>query len=175
MRDRLGPRNSDVPVTLSPGGTRGVSIPGFAKPLMKAGMGLSHFAFGVFGDRMKVQGRPLLELTTIGAKTGKTRTAILGFFDDSSKPGSLIVIGSNGGAARHPGWCHNLARNPGQVWVEVGGTKTRVRPDSLHGDERAAVWEEVVALAPGYGRYTEKTDRELPVIRLTPVEDSGTL
>lgn len=159
-----------MPVTLSPGGTRGVSIPGFAKPLMKAGMGLAHLAFGVFGDRMKVQGRPLLELTTIGARTGKTRRAVLGFFDDPSKAGAWIVVGSNGGAATHPGWCYNLARNPEKTWVEMSGTKTRVRPDSLHGEERAAAWERIVALAPGYGRYTEKTDREMPVIRLTPEE-----
>lgn len=157
-----------MPVTLSQGGTRGVSIPGFVKPLMKAGMGLFHLGFGMFGDRMKVQGRPLLELTTIGAKTGKRRRVILGYFDDLAEPGSWNVVGSNGGAAKHPAWCHNLARND-EAWVKMGGRETRVRADSLSGDERAAAWDQVVALAPGYGPYTEKTDRELPIIRLTPV------
>jgi hypothetical protein len=46
-----------------------------------------------------------------------------------------------------------------------------VRPDSLHGQERAEAWDRIVDLAPGYGAYTEKTDREIPVIRLTPLED----
>ena len=156
-------------VTLPPAGTRGVSIPGFAKPLMAAGMGLTHLVYGMLGDRMKIQGRPLLELTTIGAKTGKTRRVLLAWFEDPDCPGSWLVVGSNGGATRHPGWCHNLARNPDQAWAKVSGQETRVRPDSLHGEERSAAWDRVVALAPGYGRYTETTDREIPIIRLTPV------
>ena len=65
-------------VALPPNGTRGAQIPGFAKPLMKAGMGLSHVVFDLMGDRMKVQGRPLLEVTTVGAKTGKERRALMG-------------------------------------------------------------------------------------------------
>ncbi len=165
-----------MPVTLSPSGTRGVSIPGFAKPLMKAGMGLAHVAFGFLGDRMKVQGQPLLELTTVGAKTGKERCVLLGRFEDPGHPGAWIVVGSNGGAATHPGWCHNLARNSGQAWIEMEGTaKTRVDPESLHGEERAAAWERIVARSPGYGPYTEKTDREIPIIRLTPRERGGAL
>jgi deazaflavin-dependent oxidoreductase (nitroreductase family) len=152
-----------------------VSIPGFAKPLLKAGMGLSHVAFGLLGDRMKVQGRPLLELTTVGARTGKKRQVVLGFFDDPARPSAWIVVGSNGGAARHPGWCHNLARHPDQAWVTLSGRQTRVTPDSLHGQERASAWDRIVALAPGYGRYTEKTDREIPIIRLTSEEDGGNL
>ena len=160
-----------MPVELSPSGTQGGSIPGFAKPLMAVGMGLSHLAYGALGDRMKVQGRPLLELTTVGARTGKRRRVLLGWFEDPTHPGACIVVGSNGGAARHPGWCHNLARNPGQAWAKVSGVETRVTPDTLHGAERADAWERIVSLAPGYGRYTEKTDREIPVIRLTPVTD----
>ncbi|HET9202893.1 MAG TPA: nitroreductase family deazaflavin-dependent oxidoreductase [Acidimicrobiia bacterium] len=157
-------------VTLSSSGTRGVTIPGFAKPLMAVGMGISHLAFGLLGDRMKIQGRPLLELTTVGARTGKRRRVILAWFDDPANPGARIIVGSNGGATRHPGWCHNLAHNPDKAWIEVGGEEIKVRPDSLHDGERAAHWARIVALAPGYGGYTEKTDREIPVIRLTPVD-----
>jgi deazaflavin-dependent oxidoreductase (nitroreductase family) len=120
---------------------------------------------------MKIQGQPLLELTTVGARTGKERHVVLGWFEDAGHSGARLVVGSNAGAARHPGWCHNLARNPDQAWVTVGGTRTRVRPDSLHGQERAEAWDRIVDLAPGYGAYTEKTDREIPVIRLTPLED----
>ena len=160
-----------MPVTLSPGGTRGVSIPGFAKPLMAVGMGLSHLAFRVLGDRMKIQGRPLLELTTIGARSGKRRRVLLAWFEDPTHPRAYLVVGSNGGAASNPGWCHNLARNPDQAWAKISGVETRVTPDSLHGEERADAWERIVTLAPGYVRYTEKTDREIPIIRLTPVAD----
>ncbi len=58
-------------VTLSPGGTRGTEIPKFVRPLMKVGTPLNHFMVRRLGDRMKVQGRPLVMLTTVGAKNGK--------------------------------------------------------------------------------------------------------
>jgi deazaflavin-dependent oxidoreductase (nitroreductase family) len=158
-------------VTLSPKGTRGTQIPGFAKPVMKAGMGLSHVVFDLMGDRMKVQGRPLLELTTVGAKTGKKRRALMGRFADPYHPEAWLVVGSNGGAAGHPGWCYNLAANPDQAWMTIEKTTNRVRPDSLHGEEWQEAWDRVVSLSPGYGPYLAKTDRKIPIIRLTPVAD----
>jgi deazaflavin-dependent oxidoreductase (nitroreductase family) len=158
-----------MPVTLPPGGTRGTEMPGFVKPLMKAGMGLSHVFFNLMGDRMKIQGQPLLLLTTVGAKTGKERDALLGRFSDPGHPGAWQIVGSNGGAARHPGWCYNLEKNPGQVWMTIEKQQTKVRPDSLHDEEYQAAWDRIVSLAPGYGSYLEKTDRQIPIIRLTPV------
>ncbi len=120
-------------VTLSPKGTRGTEIPGFAKALMKAGAGLGNLIFNTMGDRMKMQGLPLVLLTTMGAKSGKERKALLGRFDDPEHPGAWLVVGSNGGAARHPGWCHNLAANPDQAWATVDKHKTSVHADSLDG------------------------------------------
>ena len=157
-------------VTLSPKGTRGTEIPGFAKALMKAGAGLGNLLFNMMGDRMKMQGQPLVLLTTIGAKSGKQREALLGRFDDTEHPGAWLVVGSNGGAARHPGWCHNLVANPDQAWATVDKQKTRVRADSVEGAEYQVAWDRIVSLAPGYGSYLEKTDRHIPIIRLTPVE-----
>jgi deazaflavin-dependent oxidoreductase (nitroreductase family) len=158
-------------VTLSPKGTRGAEMPGFVKPLMKAGMGLSHLLFDMMGDRMKMQGQPLALLTTTGAKSGKQRQALLGRFDDMEHPGAWLVVGSNGGAARHPAWCHNLAANPDRAWATIDKHKTRVRADSLDGREYQEAWDRIVSLAPGYGSYVEKTDRPIPIIRLTPVEE----
>jgi deazaflavin-dependent oxidoreductase (nitroreductase family) len=122
------------------------------------------------GDRMKMQGQPLILLTTVGAKTGKERKTLLGRFDDTDHPGAFLVVGSNGGAARHPGWCHNLAANPDQPWATIEKHHTRVRADSLDGSEYQAAWDRIVLLAPGYGSYLEKTDRRIPIIRLTPME-----
>jgi F420H(2)-dependent quinone reductase len=59
--------------------------------------------------------------------------------------------------------------SPDQVWVQVGGTKRQVTVEQLSGDERSEVWEQVVARAPNFGAYPQKTDREIPVLRLTPV------
>lgn len=60
----------------------------------------------------------------------------------------------------------NLAKNPDKVSIEIGGRTRKVVPQSLKGEEREEVWRQIVSLAPGYARYREKTDREIPVIRL---------
>ena len=90
-------------VTLYPKGTRGTEIPGFAKALMRAGAGLGNLIFNTMGDRMKMQGLPLVLLTTMGAKSGKERKALLGRFDDPEHPGAWLVVGSNGGGGSAPG------------------------------------------------------------------------
>jgi deazaflavin-dependent oxidoreductase (nitroreductase family) len=155
-------------VKLPPNGSRGVTMPKFVQPLMKAGMGLSHLVFRMLGDRMKVQGQRLLMLTTVGARTGERRETVLGRFADPTHLGTWLVIGSAAGSARHPAWCYNLAKNPDQVWIKAGKEVMKVHPDSLHGAEREDAWKRVVAAAPGYGRYETNTDREIPIIRLTP-------
>jgi deazaflavin-dependent oxidoreductase (nitroreductase family) len=138
------------------------------RPLMKGGESLFRWVIGLRGGKMRIQGRPLVVLTTTGARTGKTRQTILARFDDPSEAGSYWVIGSNNGALHHPAWCFNLRKNPDRVWIETEGRKAKVVPDSLVGAERDQAWEQVVALAPGYGKYTAKTDRVIPIIRLTP-------
>lgn len=80
------------------------------------------------------------------------------------------MVGSAGGSARHPGWYFNLAKNPDQVGSTVGRRKLRVRPESLRGVERGEAWNRVVSMAPGYGLYQLKTDREIPILRLTPLD-----
>jgi deazaflavin-dependent oxidoreductase (nitroreductase family) len=158
----------NMPVTLPPNGTRGTEMPKFARPLLKAGTGFSHFMFRRLGDRMKVQGRPLLMLKTVGAKTGKERHTTVARFEDPGHPGAWLVVGSAGGSARNPSWCYNLAKNPDQVWVTVAKEDYKVHPESLQGSERDEAWKRIVALAPGFGKYETTTDRLIPVIRLTP-------
>jgi deazaflavin-dependent oxidoreductase (nitroreductase family) len=148
-------------------------MPRAVRPLAKAGMKLSHFMYRFLGDRMKVQGRPLLELHTVGAKSGVPRHATVGRFDDPGRPGSWLVVGSNAGAAQHPSWCYNLAKNPDKVSVTTGKRAIKVHAESLEGEERAEAWKMVVSLAPGYGKYEEITDRLIPIIRLTPIGDGA--
>jgi deazaflavin-dependent oxidoreductase (nitroreductase family) len=155
-------------VTLPPSGTRGFVMPKLAQPLAKAGMSVSHLVFRMLGDRMKVQGHPLLLLTTVGAKTGKKRQAVLGRFADPDHPGAWLIVGSGAGSQRHPSWCYNLAKNPDEVWVKVGKDHLKVQPQSLSGAEREKAWAWIVSKAKGYKRYETTTDREIPIIRLTP-------
>ena len=124
--------------------------------------------FRLFGRRIRVQGRPLLLLTTTGAKTGRVRKTTLGWFpDEEGGNESRLIVASAAGAATHPAWYVNLARRPDGAAIEVEGRRFAVNADSLHGPERERAWVRIVALAPGYGRYAEQTDREIPVVRLT--------
>jgi deazaflavin-dependent oxidoreductase (nitroreductase family) len=116
----------------------------------------------------RVQGRPLLRLITTGAKTGARRVRLLGWFPDHVSADSWIVVASNGGSARHPDWAYNLAAHPNSVWVDLGDGEVPVRAEILNEPERKAAWTEIASAAPGYGRYQEQTDREIPVFRLTP-------
>ncbi len=120
------------------------------------------FRFGA-----KVQGQPLLRLSTVGARTGKRRSVVLGWFPDEDRPGSMLVVASNGGAPQHPGWAYNLARNPEQVVVDVGDGEYPVEVELLEGEVYDRAWNRVVERAHGYDRYTEKTDRKIPIFRLS--------
>ena len=113
-----------------------------------------------------MMGFPTVLLTTIGAMTGEERTHVLGGFSDGDD--AWLIIASKGGAATHPAWFINLAKRPDKVWLEVGNRKLQVKPDLLHGAEREAAYAKVAAIAPQYGKYPKSTNREIPVIRLTP-------
>ena len=153
-------------VEVTPRGTRGARFPPPA-PLKAIYVALSDLAFRLFGDRMRVQARPVLRLETVGARTGARRHAVLCWFPDSDD--SWLIVASLAGAPIHPDWFHNLARNPDRVWIELAHQRWKVRPESLRGAEREEAWERIVALAPGYAGYQEKTDRIIPVVRLTRV------
>lgn len=149
---------------LPPSGTRGSEIPKPIRPLLRAMAPIGSLMFRL-GAR--VQGRPLLRLGTVGARTGKRRQVVLGRFPDGERSDSWVVVGSAAGSARHPGWAHNLAKNPTAATVDVGDGEMAVNVDLLEGAERESMWNQVVEMAPGYGGYTEKTDRRLPIFRLT--------
>jgi len=124
------------------------------------------------GSKMRVAGQPLLVLRTIGASSGRERQVVLGYWpDEGAVDGSLLVIGSNIGASTHPAWLFNMARNPDQVWIERAGTRERVQPETLDGEERAAMWAKVAAGNAQYARYQVQTDREIPIVRLRPIRE----
>jgi deazaflavin-dependent oxidoreductase (nitroreductase family) len=114
-------------------------------------------------------GLNLLYLTTVGARSGQQRTNPVARFEDGQ--GGWIVVASAGGTANHPGWYHNLAAHPDQVWAEVSGTKRHVKVEQLEGEMRDRVWALVTQQAPRFEGYLAKTDRQLPVLRLTPVAE----
>src|SRR5215475_16223875 len=97
-------------VELTPRGTRGRETPRLPGPLMGAMTGLLVAAYRFLGDHMRMMGQPLLLLTTVGARSGKSRRTLLCRFPDGD--GSWLVGASSAGSARNPAWYLNLAKNP---------------------------------------------------------------
>jgi deazaflavin-dependent oxidoreductase (nitroreductase family) len=114
----------------------------------------------------RTMGMNLLVLTTVGRRSGQPRSTPLAWFP--APDGSWIVVASAGGAPANPAWYLNLAAHPDQVTVERAGRAVAVTAEELHGAEREQAWQRITAEAANFRRYEETTDRELPVIRLTP-------
>jgi deazaflavin-dependent oxidoreductase (nitroreductase family) len=113
-----------------------------------------------------LEGRPMLLLTTTGAKTGRRHTTPLMYVLDG---GRLLVIASNAGAPRHPDWYRNLSADPG-VTVEFGAETYEATAAELEGEERERVWGEIVASYPFFAEHEEKAaPRRIPVVALEPL------
>jgi deazaflavin-dependent oxidoreductase (nitroreductase family) len=118
------------------------------------------------GDRFR--GMDLVYLTTVGAKSGEQRLTPIARFPDGDN--AWLVVASNSGSARHPSWYHNIAAHPDQVWAEVAGRRFRAHVEQLTGERREEAWQRITASQPRFAGYQRTTDRDLPVLRLTPAE-----
>jgi deazaflavin-dependent oxidoreductase (nitroreductase family) len=148
----------------TPGGTRGARQPsGLMMRLVNS------IAAGRIRRSGKMMGVNALILTTVGAKSGAKRTNPVGWFPGQDD--SYLIVASANGATRNPGWYHNIAAHPDKVRIEVTGHAIPVTAEQLHGAERDQAWQQITASAPRFAEYQQKTDRQLPVIRL--VRQSG--
>ena len=146
----------------TPAGTRGRRA--FrANALTRAIMRLAVSRHRRAGDRF--QGMDVLYLTTVGAKSGEKRQSTVSRFADGED--AWLVVASAGGSVRNPDWYHNIAAHPDQVWIEFGGTQMRVHPRQLEGEAREQAWQRITSSQPRYAGYQNKTDRSIPVIRLS--------
>ncbi len=112
----------------------------------------------------ELQGRPVIVLTSVGAKTGKIRKTPLMRVEHE---GSYAVVASQGGAPEHPTWYHNLVADP-HVELQDGPVRQDMTAREVTGDDKATWWERAVAAWPDYAAYQEKTAREIPVFVLEP-------
>jgi len=113
-----------------------------------------------------LKGRPVIVLTTVGAKSGKLRkTALMRVEHD----GLYAVVASMGGAPKNPVWYYNIKKNP-HVELQDGANKRDYKARELAGDEKAVWWQRAVATWPDYANYQTKTDRQIPVFVLEPME-----
>jgi deazaflavin-dependent oxidoreductase (nitroreductase family) len=111
-------------------------------------------------------GLPMIELTTIGAKSGQPRTTPLLALQDGA---GYVVIASNFGKPNYPAWYFNLRANP-QVTVRHGQRTGVYTARITAGDERARYWQIANTIYPGYALYAERaSNREIPVVVLEEV------
>jgi deazaflavin-dependent oxidoreductase (nitroreductase family) len=139
-------------------------VPVTAKSLGAAHRVLYRTSGGRIGAR--IWSLPVILLTTTGRTTGKPRTTPLCALplDDD-----FVVIASFGGMDYPPSWWLNLERNP-DAFVQIGRERRRVIARTTTGDERARLWAQVVARAPGYLAYARRTTRIIPVVVLRSLE-----
>jgi deazaflavin-dependent oxidoreductase (nitroreductase family) len=109
-----------------------------------------------------LKGKPLMLLTTIGARSGMRRTSIVTYSRDGDR---YAIAASKGGAPNHPGWFHNLVANP-QVTLEVGGETFHALATVTSGPKRDELWERHTDLLPEFKEYPGRTTRVIPMILL---------
>ena len=113
-----------------------------------------------------LQGKPVILLTTIGAKTGKLRKTPLMRVEHN---GEYAIVASLGGAPKNPVWYYNVKAHP-RVELQDGGESHDYDAREVFGDEKAAWWERCVQAWPDYANYQKKTERQIPVFVLTRVD-----
>jgi deazaflavin-dependent oxidoreductase (nitroreductase family) len=113
----------------------------------------------------ELQGKPVILLTTVGAKTGRIRKTPLMRVENN---GEYAIVASLGGAPKHPVWYHNVKANP-RVELQDGTTSGEYEAREVFGDEKSTWWERAVEAWPDYANYQKKTDRQIPVFVLSPV------
>lgn len=118
-------------------------------------------------EAAEMRGKPIILLTSVGAKSGLLRKTPLMRVEHN---GQYAVVASKGGAPTNPVWYHNLIKNP-HVELQDGAEKHDYTAHIAEGDERAQWWERSVEAWPDYAEYQTKTDRIIPVFVLTRIED----
>ncbi|MDT3446137.1 MULTISPECIES: nitroreductase family deazaflavin-dependent oxidoreductase [unclassified Pseudofrankia] len=111
-----------------------------------------------------LNGRPVVILTTVGARSGKIRKSPLMRVEHD---GLYAVVASLGGAPNHPVWYYNVRAHP-EVELQDGPTRQSMVAREVTGDEKAVWWDRAVAAYPDYAEYQKKTSRQIPVFVLKP-------
>jgi len=115
----------------------------------------------------EILGWPILEITTIGAKSNQPRNMpLVGIIDDKK----IALIASGFGREHNPGWYYNLKAHP-ECDVLFNGRSGKYVAREMHGDEYDHYWQMAVSIYSGYEKYKERAaPRHIPVMLLEPKE-----
>ena len=146
-------------------------LSGPARLALKLGSGVHAGMYRATGGKLfgRMGKSPILLLNTVGRRTGRKRTSPLLYVVDGE---DFVVIASKGGAATHPAWYLNLRANP-EATVEIGDREVQVEAEVADPEEKARLWHKMVEMYPTYDDYQRKTEREIPLLILRPVEGGG--
>ncbi|MET4099023.1 deazaflavin-dependent oxidoreductase (nitroreductase family) [Agrococcus sp. UYP10] len=111
-----------------------------------------------------LRGKPIILLTSVGARSGKLRKTALMRVEHE---GEYVVVASKGGAPEHPVWYYNLKQHPLVELQDLAERHDYIARELEPGAERDAWWERAVAAWPDYANYQAKTDRLIPLFLLT--------
>jgi len=112
-------------------------------------------------------GMPVLELTTVGRRSGRPRSVML---TSPIRDGeAIVVVASRGGDDRHPDWLLNLQAEPRVEVALRGGPRRPMLARVAAAAERERLWKEITAFHPRYAGYQRRTSREIPVVLLLPI------
>ena len=103
-------------------------------------------------------------LTTIGRKSGEPRTVPVLYLRDGE---NVVVVASQAGLTHHPVWYLNLEANP-DVTIEIARQKQEMRARRASDEEKAALWPRLVEMYRDFDDYQARTDRNIPVVILSP-------
>lgn len=125
---------------------------------------------GLTGGRRgwSARGMPVIELTTTGRRSGRARRTML--TSPYQEGSTIVVVASRGGDDHHPAWYLNLGDQP-EVTVSLGGEPAKqMRAATADQAERARLWPIITADHRNYAEYQEKTEREIPLVLLRPID-----
>jgi len=149
---------------MRPWSNREEKIGSFAVQMMsKVNTWIYRASGGKLGAKF-VGGAPVFLLITKGRKSGEPRTAPLIYLQDGD---DYVLVASKGGMSHHPAWYLNLEANP-ECEVEIGQARSPMRARRVSDEEKATLWPRLLAVYPDYDDYQARTERNIPVVRLSP-------
>ena len=137
------------------------------RSLIRAFARFHAWAYEASGGRWggRLMGLPMVLLHLVGRKTGKPRRTPLLYLEDGE---DVVIVASFYGSAKHPAWFRNLMAAP-ECDIRIGRRRYRVRARTATKEEREKLWPRLVDFYPDYAVYQSRTDREIPVVILSPV------
>ena len=132
------------------------------KPMSRINTWLYRMTGGKVGGRW--YGAPVMLVTMTGRKSGRRLTTPLLYLRDGK---DVVTVASKGGFSKHPKWFLNLQANP-DCEIEIGREKMQMRARRATPDEKTKYWPQLVKMYPDYDMYQQRTERDIPVVILSP-------